>query len=258
MTKSHRPSTHALLIAGVAVLLGSLVALVESSGSRDNPPLVSTAPSEVRRERVPLELSEPEMPEPAEAAPAAVARSNERGAAPRAGFARIDGQVLHLDGSPAPSALVRLGVAETRTDNDGRFVLDLASPSEADLVAFEPGFAPCIRPAYGAGLVAGEDHTRLVLGEPTLAITGQVVDAEGKPLAGWSVELEGIDPLAALGLRSAARTDRAGRFTLTDVPAGLQILRALKDGHAPVLSTPVDAGASGVKLVVEGADTADG
>src|SRR5262245_56978066 len=117
MTKSHRPPSHALLIAVVACPLASLVALVEVTGSRESPPLVHSAPRDVPRTRVPIELHEPQMPAPVEAPPAPVARSKER-AAPRAGFAQIVGQVFRLDGSPSPSALVRLGVAETRSDED--------------------------------------------------------------------------------------------------------------------------------------------
>jgi hypothetical protein len=58
-------------------------------------------------------------------------------------------------------------------------------PAEADLIAGAPGYEPCVQRACGA--FVRENHpypppVTLVLGRPTLSISGTVVDVEGNSL----------------------------------------------------------------------------
>jgi hypothetical protein len=90
-----------------------------------------------------------------------------------------------------------------------------------------------------------------VLGPPTLTLSGHVRDAEGKPAKNWTVELDGRDLLADLGLREHVRTDAEGAFTLIDVPSGVHVVRAWKERRELAsFSDPAEAGAEGVRVVV--------
>jgi hypothetical protein len=55
-------------------------------------------------------------------------------------------------------------------------------------------------------------------------VTGQVYDAEGRPVEGARVEV--------LGVAQSARTDASGRYALYDAPGGLQTIRGGAIGYA--------------------------
>jgi hypothetical protein len=123
---------------------------------------------------------------------------------------------------------------------------------DADLIAWEPGHEPVLRPAFGASLAAhGETRVRLVLGPETLVLEGSVIGTDGRAAIGWTVELDGFDPLASFGLREPVRTDDDGRFVLTDVPDGTHLVRAWKTNpRAAFRSPPAASGTSGLTIVV--------
>jgi len=114
-------------------------------------------------------------------------------AAPVAGPGDLQGDVLHVDGSPAHGALVALGVTSVTTDRRGHFVLRLLRAGRpSDLVAALPGFAPArlAAPAEGGDVV--EDWPRpieLRLGPPCGKVVGRVVDEHG-PVAGAEVWID--------------------------------------------------------------------
>ncbi len=113
----------------------------------------------------------------------------------------LQGDVLHVDGSPAHGALVALGVTSVTTDRRGHFVLSLRRAGRpSDLVAALPGFAPArlAAPAEGGDLV--EDWPRpieLRLGPPSGRVTGRVVDEQG-PVAGAEVWIDDPTRLGAV------------------------------------------------------------
>jgi hypothetical protein len=121
-----------------------------------------------------------------------------------------------------------------------------------DLVAFRPGHEPALLPTFVSGSSRGAVHeVRLVLGPPSLTLAGRVLDEQGRPLKNWTVELDGHDALTQLGLRERVRTDAEGAYTLTDVPTGVQVVRAWKDRReAAFRSEPAQAGSTGLIVTV--------
>lgn len=109
------------------------------------------------------------------------------------------GRVLGCDGSFAAGARVALGLAATRTDESGSFALDLARSGGGDrVVAADVGSLPgwLDRPANG-----WPDEIEIVLGGPSLAIEGRVVDARGEPKPGARVWIDDPTPFGAVGAR---------------------------------------------------------
>lgn len=249
----------ALLLVVVAAALALLIGLVGSGGRTSSRPRpIPSGEPWSRREpagerlRAPLVL--PPLEDEAAPSPAPVkVKIAEQAPESREERARLVGFVLRPEGEPATGARVLLGHQQARCDGNGRFELALtADANGADLLAFEPGHEPALRPAFGTGLaLRGESQVRLVLGPETLALAGTVVGQDGEPRKGWTVELDGLDPLATYGLREALRTDGEGRFQLSEVPAGVHIVRAWKERRELAYrSVPSSAGESGLTIVV--------
>jgi len=250
---SHTPKTLSLL-AAMAAMLALAVGLVSSArraSPRARPAPATSAATFAERERDGLHT--PEILPPAEAELAPAPRTPETPRATRTERARLEGLVLRPDGEPAARAQVLLGTLRVECEADGSFELQLPGDLDgADLVAWEPGFELALRPAFGASLASsGASHVRLVLGAETLTLEGTVQQEDGTPAPGWTVEPDGLDPLAAFGLRAPVRSDESGRFVLSDLAAGSHVLRAWKDSpRAAFRSTPAAAGATGVVIVV--------
>lgn len=111
----------------------------------------------------------------------------------------VSGIVLDEALQPAANATVRLYTHTTKTDASGRFRLVTKDwiPEDAPLVAGKPGIQPAIVTGFGALVAPGAPpvpEQRLVLGGPSLAIRGRVVDAEDRALSNWQVVvLDGVN-----------------------------------------------------------------
>lgn len=239
----------AVLLLGVAAVLTLLVGLVGSAGRppsapRAVPPAEPRAPSRAR-----VVLRTPVAPAVEAEQPSKPAKSAKKPA--RAARRSLTGIVLRPAGEPASGARVALGRQLAQCDAEGRFELEvLDGESAGDLLAFESGHEPALRPAFATGLAASGEHTvRLVLGPETLGLSGTVVGPSGQPLAGWTVELDELDPLADLGLREQVLTNGNGHFSVGDVPAGVHVLRAWKERRELAFrSAPAAAGESGILI----------
>lgn len=242
-----------LSVAAVSTLLVGLVGSVDRT--RSQPPLGGfvadgDAPEPERDGlRVPIVLPPLEVPAAARPAPRPAPSAEPAPERPR-----LVGLVLRPDGEPASGARVVLGQQHERCDPEGRFALDLPpNPDRSDLLAFEPGYEPALRSAFGAGLARrGETQVRLVLGPETLTLAGTVVGPDGQPLKNWNIELDELDPLQTFGLRERVRTDGAGLFVLSDVPAGIHIVRAWRERpDLAFRSEPVAAGTNGLVILAD-------
>ena len=118
--------------------------------------------------------------------------------------------------------------ARAKTDAQGRFRLPITTPGRGVYWVLPKNYAPELHPWSPKG-------KRGDLGTITLkkgaAVTGRVLDVQGKPLAGVSIEVRrerGNGPeFEALGqmavadsIRRTAETDAEGRFTLDPLPPG--------------------------------------
>ncbi len=250
------PRSFALVIAGVAGALALSIGLVRSGGRdgsrpRSASPIVEVEQAKPANLRVALAPAPSEPSAPPIQAPAASPTSASDA---RRELPRLTGLVLRPEGDPASEARVVLGDQQARCRPDGRFELVLSASSGAgDLLVFEPGYEPVLRPAVGAGLAPGSaPELRIVLGPSTLSLTGVVISRDGRALAGWTVELDGLDPLAAVGLREPTLTDAEGRFVLPDVPSGIHVVRTFAERRELAFrSAPIAAGEEGLVITVD-------
>lgn len=181
---------------------------------------------------------------------------------------RLDGVVVHADGSAVRDALVSLGSARVRTDAQGAFHLmcswfDRGTP----LVACARGFQPAVLPAFGAGIDAHADvlaPERIVLAGPGLEIEGRIVGPDGTPYKGWYVSIEDGTPLDPGGSsreiaefetsgRTEVKSGTAGVFKFTGLGArSYTLLASARDRRSraelALRSEPIAAGTRGIVL----------
>lgn len=162
----------------------------------------------------------------------------------------------------APGTALDDGLFEAETGGDGRFLLPSLPPGRFDLTVTASGFSPFRRQGLEVAEGAGPaDFGRLLL-ERGVAAHGRVTDTAGRPLAGVEVWLvpRGIDDWGAYYARGpAARSDREGRFVLSDLPAagelGLDLCHA---GFLPTSETWPEPPAAPVTLTLETAGRLEG
>jgi len=115
----------------------------------------------------------------------------------------LTGLVLDGAGEPVPGARVALGLASVTSDPQGEFALDLARAVTSDeIVAAKEGFLPARleRPGRPEDERAGwPARVELVLPGPALALSGRVVDHEGRAVPGARVWLHDPTPGAPVG-----------------------------------------------------------
>lgn len=190
----------------------------------------------------------------------------------------LTGIVRGADGSGLPGASVRLSVGgggtagtrrEATTDASGRFELSGIPAAESGrLVAFGPGHA-----VHVESDVASPDgsprHVEIDL-EPGLALSGTLLDADGDPLGGAPLAIEG-QRLVPLGFTmvpkptwefwaglSTTVTDEAGRFRFEHLYAGGFTLTArLPDAPSRVTRWELRAGDEDLQLVFGQGDLSD-
>jgi len=107
------------------------------------------------------------------------------------GGGSVAGVVLDPQGAAVPGAMVTLGPAAMRTDEEGAFRLDVPPNAESatPLRAVAPGYqAVTLHPERGAGgAPVWPDRVILRLEAPALTIRGRVVNEAGAGLAGVQV-----------------------------------------------------------------------
>lgn len=185
----------------------------------------------------------------------------------RASAPHLLGTVFYPGGEPAAGAQVMLGGDSTRTSADGRFALEPKRVhSGADLIAIARGFQPAILSGYSEVVAAAgglPPPVRIVLGPPTLRISGKVLRSGGVPVPGLRVAivdgtewLSGsmpptwVESLAAVG-DAEPRTDADGSFVLEGLQERLYRVQAWSPETLELVrSAPVHAGTQGLVLTL--------
>lgn len=114
------------------------------------------------------------------------------------------------------------------SDGAGRFAIEIPPADEVDFEVRKQGFAPTVRRSVRIepGCRGSFDLGTLVL-QPGVRLAGQVVNQRGQALSGAEVFLvDRLPPRIAWAAtlrdrRPDVATDRAGRFVLKDLPAGV-------------------------------------
>jgi hypothetical protein len=181
---------------------------------------------------------------------------------------RISGRVLWEDGRPAAEVPVRASTRvsgpgrpdEVRTDADGRFSVGPLGEGEVSVVVMPPGettsWSSYARPEQvNVTLGPGEHRTGIELKVPRRdqRIVGVVVSADGAPVVGASilVEAERRGPAGRRGARDRGVSSGAdGAFAVEGLPAGRYTVWASHPEHPEAKQTGVEAGATGLRLVV--------
>jgi hypothetical protein len=165
----------------------------------------------------------------------------------------VSGTVLDPDGHPVALAqvgcsLLRTATATTRTDDKGAFTLTgVPLKGEMELLAVDAS-----RPLFGVQPLGADDREGMIVRLQALgAVTGTVVDVNGKPVAGAEVDLSSPllnslggtllwARLAAAGYSAGAvTTDARGRWLESAVLPGGPYTLAVRAGQG--LATTAEA-----------------
>jgi RNA polymerase sigma-70 factor (ECF subfamily) len=214
----------------------------------------------------------------------------------------IRGLVLDPQGRPAVGAQVRFGPSQATSDDQGQFELAIATYTEATpLTATQPGFAAAVFEDFGLAVRdasrdlertgadraaldgAGVDRAApdetvleraaldrtlldwvvLHLPGPALTLSGRVLEADGRPAAGWWIDLADATPSdgpllsveressSAAGAALPLLTDADGRFLVEGLQDRPYRVRAFDPSRCLfVHSPPTPAGTPDLELRV--------
>lgn len=182
----------------------------------------------------------------------------------KADAARLTGRVTATDGTPIAGARVEWRTTGSSgssgrsfgAGSDGTFEMgNLTGGEMGDLTVDHPDYQ---RRSLAVTLVAGENPVEVVLEPGGVPVTGQVVDADGFPVAGarvtlaWSEE-GGLRPNPYLASHDTL-TAEDGSFSLAGADAGTYRLGASAEGRVPaVLEEPLvvrESPVTGLRLVL--------
>jgi beta-lactamase regulating signal transducer with metallopeptidase domain len=165
----------------------------------------------------------------------------------------VTGLVVDAVGQPVASAIVEAGPARgsrlpsepARTDEQGRFEIVDAPSGNYGLLIVAPGFITrSLRVDAAEG--ATTDVGRIVLSNG-LAVSGAVVDAAGKPVAGADVGwVKASSRLATLWSKS----DAEGHFRLTGITSEMMLFIAMHPEYAPSVAAQLPGTQGDVRIVL--------
>ena len=165
----------------------------------------------------------------------------------RTPFAKLHGHVVDADGKPIAGAQViqtyNTGRATT-TDATGAFTDEKGVASGVDWTVAAPGYE-VTRFSHEAG-AAGDKGAELRVTKKCKAVTGRVVDGEGKPAA--KVQICCTRSANTVPYWSTV-SDADGRFTMATMPQpGSAVLWPKRDGHDAGLPVDVKPGDTDVTV----------
>ncbi|MHB9027937.1 MAG: M56 family metallopeptidase [Candidatus Latescibacterota bacterium] len=166
---------------------------------------------------------------------------------PKAKGNLLEGTILDAGGRPIPGAGVSAQNTFTKTDSQGRFVLDDIPSGMALMVSVRHDANGSYTFNY---LETGRPHV-LTLRKPEGFISGKVVDASGAPVEGIDVYLGGhqIGPSGFVHMR--VKSDKNGAFRIENVEYENNDVSAFEKerGYATVRRIPKNTG--DVKIVLD-------
>jgi hypothetical protein len=145
-------------------------------------------------------------------------------------------------------------VAETKTDSNGKWVIKQAPATWVRVVVEAAGFVPRV-----AGHAQFDEQPRWQSYDTSLStavsVSGQVKDADGKPLSDVHVSFRNVEPATGGQYASpnefAVKTDADGRFRMEQVPAGKAAVWIRKQGYVrPGLGQPISTPTSDISLTM--------
>lgn len=189
-----------------------------------------------------------------------------RAAVPRASRS-IRGLVVDEQGAPAAGARVAFGPEESTSDERGQFEVRVTSYCDTTpLTATKRGFAAAVLERFGRTVreePESLDGTVLRMGSAALAITGRVLDADGRPCRGFWIDLADGTPSGTSWLTTELEsdggsragtpleTDDEGRFRLGGLRNRTYLVRAFDSSRCLfVVSEPTAAGTEDLVLRV--------
>ena len=146
---------------------------------------------------------------------------------------KVTGRVLDTAGRPVGGAVAQFGYeCRATTGEDGRFVIENCRPGPGAVVVRAEGLA-----VQALEVTAGEQEAPLEFHlEPGHVLRGRVVDAEGRPLEGVSIQ-----PTSWRGNRiygDPIETDKEGRFRWRGAPADAAEYYISKPGYMAQQDVP--------------------
>lgn len=229
----------ALVALVLALGVGVFFLMARDGGGRGSGRGGRGAPAPVAETPAPPGVAAPSAPRTSTSTSAAHRQQAEEGA-PVGARLRIEGTVIG-EGAPLPGAEASIWrlqqkLSEARTDERGRFRLDLPAQSSATTLRIEArGFVALERalPPKARGGTEMLGNVRMLRGQ---RLAGRVVDSRGSPIQGVEVRIEpgapGTDLFFARGTSLAD-----GSFEIADCPPGMVQVRARARGYGELTVT---------------------
>lgn len=171
----------------------------------------------------------------------------------------VEGTVTTSDGEPVAGALLNIrrqvegeaylsGGASGQSDVEGRYRIDGVPTGPASISVFH---ASRERLKKSVEVRPGTTVVDLVL-ERGFEVSGQVVDAYGKPVGGAAMSIQALRPEGLRVSSGPVQMSRAdGTFTLTGVEAGELAVTAEREGYAPARSEAFEVAGDVTGLLLE-------
>ncbi len=152
-----------------------------------------------------------------------------------------DGRIAYMGSLPAMDI----------TDADTYVRVGGFRSSDLDLLVTAEMRSPVSRPSGLRAISSRTTATKAESGPAFGAIEGQVVDSEGRPLAGAAVEVRPADQTIVAGALPVAYTDDQGKFFLDGIAPGTHMIYAAKedDGYPSTFLAFFVADASSIPKV---------
>ena len=161
----------------------------------------------------------------------------------------VAGLLVWANRSTSRSGMVE--IREALTDAEGRFRIGDLDAVQYDLATgrlADRGPAADFAPSKAAGVAAGREDLRILV-RPGLSIAGRVLDREGHPVPGGTIDANGPDGGTPVWKREPIGPD--GAFRLRGLPEGLYTLQVQPgSGLSPARLPRVPAGTTDLEVRV--------